>query len=67
MANLDKIKNNVPNEILDTINLLAKEEDRTTLEKWLSDCKKEIIFRDNQKINTYSLNLEKQYLEYILQ
>ena len=66
MVNIDKIKKHVDSDILDIINLLNLENDRETLEIWLKDCKKEIIFRNEQKMNTYSLNLEKQYLECIL-
>jgi len=66
MVNIDKIKKHVDSNILDTINLLNLENDRETLEIWLEDCKKEIMFRDGQKMNTYSLNLKKQYLECIL-
>jgi len=65
MINTDKIKN-LPEQIINTINLLAKENNITQLKQWLSDCKQEIEFRQEQKIDMNYLYYEKYYLEMIL-
>ena len=64
MINMDKILKYVAPQIINTINLLVKENNRPQLEKWLADCKKEIEFRGPH--NCYELQLEKTYLETIL-
>jgi len=66
MINTDKIIKNVPKEIINTINLLAKEGNIIKLTEWLNQCKKEIEFRTEQKIEMNWLYYEKYYLEMIL-
>ena len=66
MINTDKILANVPEQIITTINQLAKENNRPQLTQWLSDCKKEIELRQEQKIDVNWLHYEKYYLEMIL-
>jgi hypothetical protein len=66
MLTIDKIKNNVDKQVINTINLCAKLQEIDTLNKWLSDCKQEIQFRESIKINTYSLHCEMAYLEMVL-
>ncbi len=66
MVSLDKIKNNIPAEVYSTINALANEGNRERLNSWLKECKEEIAHRRTEKKNTYLLELEKYYLEYIL-
>jgi len=63
MINLDKIINNVQPQIIETINTLAKEGNKEQLEIWLKECQQEIEFRN---YNCYELQLEKEYLKYIL-
>jgi len=65
MINTDKIKN-LPEQIINTINTLVKENNITQLENWLSECKKEIELRHEQKIEMNYLYYEKYYLEMIL-
>ena len=64
MISIDKIINNVAPEIIETINLLAKENNLEQLKKWLKECREEIKFRGPH--NCYKLQLEKAYLEAIL-
>lgn len=66
MLSYDKIINTVSPEIISTINLLVKEGNTERLKNWLAECEKEIIFRDNEKINTYDLYCEKYYLQTVL-
>jgi len=66
MINTDKILKNVPEPIISTINLLVKEGNISQLEKWLNQCKKEIEFRTEQKMDINWLYYEKYYLEMIL-
>ena len=63
MINMDKIINNVKPQIIETINTLAKEGNKEQLEIWLKECQQEIEFRNH---NCYELQLEKEYLKYIL-
>jgi len=60
---MDKIINNVKPQIIETINTLAKEGNKEQLEIWLKECQQEIEFRNH---NCYELQLEKEYLKYIL-
>ena len=66
MLSLEKIKKYIPNDIINTINLLSKEGNKEILTNWLKDCKIEIEFRHEQKISINFLYYEKAYLEYIL-
>ncbi|MFA7157528.1 MAG: hypothetical protein WC123_07590 [Bacilli bacterium] len=66
MINTDKIIKNVPEPIIEIINLLAKGNNRTKLTEWLEQCKQEIEFRTEQKIDMNWLYYEKYYLEMIL-
>jgi len=66
MINTDKIISIVPKEIINTINQLTKEGNISQLEKWLSQCKQEIEFRHEQKIEMNWLYYEKYYLEMVL-
>ena len=63
---MDKILARVPKTIIDTINTLAKENNRPQLEKWLKECKQEIEFRHEQKLEMNWLYYEMYYLETIL-
>lgn len=66
MINMDKLTKYIPEQIINTINLLAKENNRPQLEKWLNECKQEIDFRQANKIDLSWLYYEKYYLEMIL-
>lgn len=66
MINMDKILARVPKQVIDTINTLAKENDRTQLEKWLKECKQEIEFRHEQNLDMNWVYYEMYYLETIL-
>ena len=66
MLTIDKIKHNVPAQIINTINELVKMQEKEILKKWLQDCKKEIKRRELLKENTYPLYYEKAYLEIVL-
>ena len=59
---IDKIRNNVPREVLDTIDTITKDGRKDILQDWLKACNQEIERRDSLKENTYRLHCEKQYL-----
>ena len=67
MYTLDKIKQNVPSQIINTINECVNLQEKEILENWLKDCKQEITRRQEAKENTYPLFYEKAYLEMMLQ
>jgi SOS-response transcriptional repressor LexA len=62
---VDKIKHHVDKHIIDTINECVNLRETEILKKWLADCKKEIEFRQSQKIDTYPLFYELAYLEMV--
>lgn len=67
MITYDKLQNKLDPQILQTITQLANEGNRAQLEKWLKECREEITFRTQEKLEGISeLILEKTYLEYIL-
>lgn len=66
MLSIEKIEANLDPHIINTINECVRDQDVETLERWLTDCKKEIEFRQSQKMNTYSLHCEKYYLQTVL-
>ena len=66
MINLDKIKNGISEQIINTIDLAANKGDTALLEVWIQDCKSEIEIYEEQKLNSYKLKLELAYLEMVL-
>jgi len=66
MINMDKILKIVPEQIINTINQLVKDNNRPQLEKWLTECKQEINFRQENKMEINWLYYELYYLETIL-
>lgn len=66
MISMEKILNNVDEQIIKTINLCVELQEVDTLEKWLIDCEKEIEYRKTLKMNTHSLHCEKAYLQTVL-
>lgn len=65
MLTVDKIKNYVPEQIINTINECVNLQDIDTLRKWLIDCKQEIQRREANKEDISFLFYEKAYLEMV--
>jgi hypothetical protein len=66
MITIEKIKHNVNEKIIETINQCIKLQEVDILNKWLIDCQKEIEYREQLKMNTYALHCEKSYLQMVL-
>ena len=67
MLNLDKVKSKLQPEVFDSINALRDRGDLATLKKWLVAAKEHYKFIGPKAHNSDALNLEIEYIKYLLE